>query len=47
MQNEELADVRLIKFSENLLTGHIGTASARILISSVIKEEKNIINLKF
>ena len=36
----ELADARLIKFSENLLTGHIGTASARILISSVVKEEK-------
>lgn len=39
-KKEELADARLIKFSENLLTGHIGTASARILISSVIKEEK-------
>ena len=38
--NIELADARLIKFSENLLTGHIGTASARILISSVVKEEK-------
>lgn len=37
---QELADARLIKFSENLLTGHIGTASARILISSVVKEEK-------
>jgi signal transduction histidine kinase len=36
----ELADARLIKFSENLLTGHIGTASARILISSVVKEER-------
>ncbi len=31
---------RLIKFAENLLTGHIGTASARILISSVVKEKK-------
>lgn len=39
-KNQELADARLIKFSENLLTGHIGTASARILISSVVKEEK-------
>jgi Na+/proline symporter/nitrogen-specific signal transduction histidine kinase len=39
-KNNELADARLIKFSENLLTGHIGTASARILISSVVKEEK-------
>ena len=37
---EELADARLIKFAENLLTGHIGTASAKILISSVVKEEK-------
>ena len=39
-KNQEVADSRLIKFSENLLTGHIGTASARILISSVVKEEK-------
>ncbi|MGV7106160.1 ATP-binding protein [Flavobacterium sp. U410] len=39
-QNQELADARLVKFAENLLTGHIGTASARILISSVVKEEK-------
>ncbi len=39
-RNTELADARLIKFSENLLTGHIGTASARILIASVVKEEK-------
>lgn len=39
-KDEELADARLIKFAENLLTGHIGTASARILISSVVKEEK-------
>lgn len=39
-KNQELADARLIKFSENLLTGHIGTASAKILISSVVKEEK-------
>ena len=39
-KNQELADARLIKFSENLLTGYIGTASARILISSVVKEEK-------
>lgn len=38
--SQELADSRLIKFSENLLTGHIGTASAKILISSVVKEEK-------
>lgn len=38
--NQEMADSRLIKFAENLLTGHIGTASAKILISSVVKEEK-------
>ncbi|MBA5630268.1 sodium:solute symporter family transporter [Moheibacter lacus] len=39
-KKQEKADSRLIKFAENLLTGHIGTASARILISSVVKEEK-------
>jgi len=39
-RNEDLADARLIKFAENLLTGHIGTASAKILIASVVKEEK-------
>lgn len=39
-KNQELADARLIKFAENLLTGHIGTASAKILISSVVKEDK-------
>jgi Na+/proline symporter/signal transduction histidine kinase len=39
-KTEELADARLVKFAENLLTGHIGTASAKILISSVVKEEK-------
>lgn len=37
---EELADSRLVKYAENLLTGHIGTASAKILISSVVKEEE-------
>lgn len=36
----QLADSRLIKYAENLLTGHIGTASAKILISNVVKEEK-------
>jgi signal transduction histidine kinase len=30
----------LIKFAENLLTGHIGTASAKILIEGVTKEDK-------
>jgi Na+/proline symporter/signal transduction histidine kinase len=39
-KTEEVADARLVKFAENLLTGHIGTASAKILISSVVKEEK-------
>jgi hypothetical protein len=39
-QNITTADARFIKFAENLLTGHIGTASAKILISSVIKEDK-------
>src|SRR3970282_1632322 len=34
------ADARFIKFAENLLTGHIGTAAAKMLISSVIKEDK-------
>lgn len=37
---QDLADARLIKFAENLLTGHIGTASAKILIANVVKEEK-------
>lgn len=39
-KNQVMADARLIKFAENLLTGHIGTASAKILISSVVKEDK-------
>ncbi|MFC6268105.1 ATP-binding protein [Frigoriflavimonas asaccharolytica] len=34
------ADSRFIKFSENLLSGRIGTASAKILIESVTKEDK-------
>lgn len=38
--DNRMADSRLIKYAENLLTGHIGTASAKILISSVVKEEK-------
>ncbi|WP_222167293.1 ATP-binding protein [Edaphocola aurantiacus] len=37
---EDTADARLIKFSENLLAGRIGTASAKILIESVTKEDK-------
>jgi Na+/proline symporter/signal transduction histidine kinase len=39
-KNVTTADARFIKFAENLLTGHIGTASAKILISSVVKEDK-------
>jgi Na+/proline symporter/signal transduction histidine kinase len=39
-KNTIMADARFIKFAENLLTGHIGTASSKILISSVIKEDK-------
>ena len=39
-QKVTTADARFIKFAENLLTGHIGTASAKILISSVIKEDE-------
>ncbi|PWA05798.1 sensor histidine kinase [Flavobacterium psychrotolerans] len=39
-KNATMADARFIKFAENLLTGHIGTASAKILISSVVKEDK-------
>ncbi|MFV8392386.1 ATP-binding protein [Flavobacterium sp. LB2P6] len=39
-RNITTADARFIKFAENLLTGHIGTASAKILISSVVQEDK-------
>ena len=35
-----MADARLINFSEKLLTGSIGSASARILIAGVVKEEQ-------
>ncbi|TSE09222.1 MULTISPECIES: ATP-binding protein [Aquimarina] len=38
-KEEERADSRLINFSEKLLTGSIGSASARILIGSVAKEQ--------
>lgn len=38
-KDEERADARLINFSEKLLTGSIGSASARILIGSVAKEQ--------
>ncbi|WP_019039253.1 ATP-binding protein [Psychroflexus tropicus] len=36
---EQLADARFINFSERLLTGAVGSASAKILISSVAKEK--------
>ncbi|MEM1258537.1 MAG: ATP-binding protein [Bacteroidota bacterium] len=36
---EEKADSRLINFSEKLLTGSIGSASAKILLASVSKEK--------
>ena len=39
-QDTQLADARLINFSEKLLTGSIGSASAKILIASVVKEEE-------
>jgi signal transduction histidine kinase len=39
-KNVTTADPRFIKFAENLLTGHIGTASAKILIASVVKEDE-------
>ena len=39
-KDSTMADARFIKFAENLLTGHIGTASAKILIGSVSKEDK-------
>jgi Na+/proline symporter/signal transduction histidine kinase len=37
-ETEERADARLINFSEKLLTGSIGSASAKILLASVSKE---------
>ncbi|MBR9854855.1 MAG: sodium:proline symporter [Algicola sp.] len=37
-ETEERADARLINFSEKLLTGSIGIASAKILLASVSKE---------
>ena len=36
----DTADSRFIKFSENLLSGRIGTASAKIIIESATKEDK-------
>jgi signal transduction histidine kinase len=39
-KSDQVADARLVNFSEKLLTGSIGSASSRILISSVVKEEE-------
>lgn len=39
-ENTQFADAKLIHFSEQLLTGTIGSASAKILIASVVKEEE-------
>lgn len=39
-KNTQFADAKLIHFSEQLLTGSIGSASAKILIQSVVKEEE-------
>ena len=36
----QYADAKLINFSEQLLTGTIGSSSAKMLISSVVKEEE-------
>ena len=36
----QMADARIINFSEKLLTGSIGSASAKILIASVVKEDE-------
>jgi Na+/proline symporter/signal transduction histidine kinase len=38
--NSEKTDSRLVAYAEKLLVGMVGTASARIMISSVSKEEK-------
>lgn len=37
-ETETKADARLISYSEKLLTGSVGAASAKLLISSVVKE---------
>ena len=38
--NDEKADPQLVTYAEKLLAGVVGTASARIMISSISKEEK-------
>ena len=37
-EEEKKADARLVSYSEKLLTGSVGAASAKLLISSVVKE---------
>ena len=39
-ESSNLADPRLVDFSEKILAGVIGSASARIMVSSVTKEEE-------
>lgn len=36
----KLADPKLVTYAEKVLAGAIGTASARIMVSSIVKEEK-------
>ncbi len=38
-EDQNIADARLINFSEKLLTGSLGATSAKILISNVVQEE--------
>jgi len=37
--NQEKADARLVNFSEKILTGSIGAASAKLMIGQVVKEQ--------
>lgn len=40
-QNDsKIADAKLVNYAEKMLAGAIGTASARIMVSSVVKEEE-------
>lgn len=41
------ADFRVVNFAEKLLAGAVGSASARVMISSVVKEEKINLNEVF
>ncbi|MCC5920567.1 MAG: sensor histidine kinase [Cyclobacteriaceae bacterium] len=44
IQSDERADAQLVNHAESLLAGAIGSASARIMMSSVVKEEEISIN---